>query len=281
MRPRFTESTFAFAFTQELVKKLNLLTVPEFISQQAEKLKGYDVKFHWKEPIFIQFKISDYLYGPTSSERRLFKTEPYFRFKLHQDRRNKIVYNQHNLLCKLNKSNRHVYYCAPIFHKKSELNKYFQNSNLSDNSVLFKPNQMGNVWRQSKHRVVYNRDLSFCYFLSRPKKIEYYKLPIMDQREEIILNRKFWLNILKEVKNKITLQIEDNRPKTKEIDYKSVEDSSNLPVTYQEVDYSYDFEQKKRKIQELINELKEYDYPIMLKEIETFLEKELDIHIVL
>lgn len=86
---------------------------------------------------------------------------------------------------------------------------------------------------------------------------------------------------LQKGKNKIILQIEDNKSKTKKIEYKPDKDSNNLPTTYQAVDYSYEFEQKKRKIQKFTAELKGYDYSIMMKEIETFLEDELGMYILL
>jgi len=237
MKSEFTESTFSFAYTHDLIKKIGLLTVPEFISQQEEALRGYDVKIIWKVPMFFQFKVSDFLSKRNAAEANLFQTMPYYRFKLHRDGKRSDVYNQHNLLVNLNRTHPNVYYSAPAFHKKYQLNQFFKNSQVTDNSVLFKPIQMGNGWKTVNHKVVYNSSRNKCYFLSEPKSIETINYLNLKDREEVNLNRKYWSDLIRIITQRMEKQIgtityKENPRKLIRDDYHQKDDDEKIYRQY-------------------------------------------------
>ena len=73
MKPKFSEFSYGYAVTEELIKSGEVTAPPEFPSLYAEGQLGggYDVKISFGIPIFLQFKLSDYLSRSSAKE---FKT---------------------------------------------------------------------------------------------------------------------------------------------------------------------------------------------------------------
>jgi hypothetical protein len=146
---QFSEFSYGYALIQEIqrlyVKPLKC--APIFPSLQDEGTKGYDVELRMRGlkpnspgiPLFLQFKLSERI------ERRfkgrtddLYYDPPFYRVKLRTRRP-----NQHELLVRLQRRGKEVYYAAPAFHKTTELNKNFSDDNVFGNSIFVKPSSLG------------------------------------------------------------------------------------------------------------------------------------------
>ncbi len=84
---------------------------------------GFDVKIEPKmgRPVFIQFKLSDYIKGPKG---KCFAglNKPYYKMGL----RPLSISIQRSLLLDLETSGeKNVFYIAPVFHLSNDFNKYF------------------------------------------------------------------------------------------------------------------------------------------------------------
>lgn len=138
MDAQFTEFSFGFALTMEIVNRLRSaykhfsMFAPEFPSLKDEGSgKGYDVQIGTlSRPVFIQFKLSEYLVRSTA---RGIKDGtfggPYYRFHLRAN-----PSNQHADLLKLEKSGEDVYYAAPFFHQQWEFNSHFSSNTVFANT---------------------------------------------------------------------------------------------------------------------------------------------------
>ena len=85
MKPEFSEFSYGFVLTNELVDRFSLRRLgvaPSLPSQYAEGQSGggYDVKLP-TVPIFLQFKLSDVLKSKSAKESGTLGL-PYYRFKI-------------------------------------------------------------------------------------------------------------------------------------------------------------------------------------------------------
>lgn len=154
---QFSEFSYGYALTQEVqrlyVKPLKC--APIFPSLQDEGTKGYDVELRMQGlkpnspglPLFLQFKLSERI------ERRfqgrpddLYYDPPFYRVKLRTRRP-----NQHDLLVRLQRRGKEVYYAAPAFHKTSELNENFSGDKVVAYSVFVKPGSLGKFPEGESH----------------------------------------------------------------------------------------------------------------------------------
>jgi hypothetical protein len=135
----FSEFSYGFALTNELIAIIPVLSAPTFPSLREEgKSAGYDVKLDRPgKALFIQFKLSYQLQGDATvefKEKRF--VSPFYRMSI----RSRTGSRQHDLLTKLEEKNRKcVYYMAPAFHLQSDLNKHFKNRTVASNSRRVKP----------------------------------------------------------------------------------------------------------------------------------------------
>lgn len=77
----------------------------------------------------------------------------YYRWHLHSLLRS----DQHNLLLELESKGNLVAYTAPIFYECAELNTHYLNDAILDNSMAFKPSDIGEITDEENHYVVFNR----------------------------------------------------------------------------------------------------------------------------
>ncbi|WP_433942814.1 hypothetical protein [Paenibacillus sp. SN-8-1] len=172
MKPHFSEFTFGFALTNEIVKKVSssIGTAPIFPSlyDEGKNGGGFDVNVEIKgKPVFYQFKLSHYMKRRNASERYLFNG-PYYRFELMALRHS----DQHNLLLDLEGLGNLVFYCAPKFYESSELNKCFVSSTVTSNTIFVRPSKIGNLPDDEYHSVCFELGNPNVYFCSEPVKIE-------------------------------------------------------------------------------------------------------------
>ncbi|CEO11988.1 Uncharacterised protein [[Clostridium] sordellii] len=171
MKSQFSEFTYGFSVTNELLYYFrdNTSQAPIFPSllEEGRDGGGYDMKINYDGiPIFLQFKLSEFMYSKNAKELDLFNN-PYYRFSLMPSKYS----NQHKMLIDLESSGEMVYYSAPKFHTIEELNNYFSNNTIVDNSIFISPTEIGQLPDDDEHRIVFDVNTTSIYRCSTPKKI--------------------------------------------------------------------------------------------------------------
>ena len=132
MRAQFSEFSYGFAFTHELVNHLPGITVaPQFPSLVAEGKAGYDMSVPiLGVPMFFQYKLSEFLEGRAAKYWRNHGGS-HFRFGATSPRKSP----QHNLLKDLADSGKLVLYVAPGFYGLHDFNSAYRQNRISASSV--------------------------------------------------------------------------------------------------------------------------------------------------
>lgn len=168
MNSEFTEFSYGFAVTHELVLQNsgNVAAAPEFPSliREGQAGGGYDVRLHFGTFLFLQFKLSEFMYGGRASYRSLIGL-PYYKFWVTPRWKSQ----QHRMLVDLGNAGQQVYYAAPIFHLQTDFNAEFQGNTVVSRSALINPAEIGYLADDADHCVVFN-DVQ-AYFCSEPQKL--------------------------------------------------------------------------------------------------------------
>jgi hypothetical protein len=173
MKSKISEFSYGYTVTEEIVTSLkaSVVAAPFFPSlyEEGKVGGGYDVKIESGIPIFLQFKLSDYLERPNSKEHRDGHIGiPYYRMHLRSKRNSE----QHTLLLDLEAKGESVFYIAPEFHQTSELNDFYLRKSIISNSAAFSPKDIGDIPDDEEHYVVFERGSSHGFFCSNhPVKI--------------------------------------------------------------------------------------------------------------
>ena len=169
MKPGFSEFSYGYAVTEDIVhSKGPLKAAPSFPSLRSEGAQGggFDVKLDLPGyPLFLQFKLSDCMIGPTAYEarQRLFTT-PFFRMHIRPQKRSR----QHKLLLDLEATGKAVYYVAPAFHQEQEFNLAYTSRSILTKSVMISPAAIGQLPDDGNHHISFkNVQHRFGYLLSR------------------------------------------------------------------------------------------------------------------
>ncbi|MBX3717780.1 MAG: hypothetical protein KF738_17410 [Burkholderiales bacterium] len=190
MKPDFSEFSYGYAFTEELVTKHSAMLVgaPLFPSlyKEGKADGGYDVKIPLKgKPVFLQFKLSDYLQRKNAKECQdgLLKL-PYFRMHLRPTKHS----DQHNLLMALEAKGETVLYVAPEFHLPAELNANYLAKTVVANSAAFAPSAIGSLPTKDEHYIAFQKGASFGYRRS-DEALRILKLNLTDGVTTIVSRR--------------------------------------------------------------------------------------------
>jgi hypothetical protein len=172
MLSEFSEFSYGFALTYELCKKhRNRLTVAPVLPslrKEGKKGGGYDLKLEPGFPLFLQFKVSDFLYGPNASERHQFNGD-YYRFKM----KTAVGLCQHQSLWTLDGDAANtVLYAAPAFTANHDLDRFFLGGSVEKGSAFFAPRDIGRLGDGAPHCVAFRPQDNFGWVFSEPKKIE-------------------------------------------------------------------------------------------------------------
>ena len=168
--PDFSELSFGVAFLREYEAKHCMgsvfPTAPEFISQNEEAQKGYDVEVtNGSIPVFLQFKRSFVLSSARAKEVQAghFSSPPIFRMNLHK----KNGYAQHTSLQSLESSGQTVFYVTSQVATKLEFNKAFRDGNIFENATaMFSPNEIVLPDTSEAHHVTFRADADWAYVYS-------------------------------------------------------------------------------------------------------------------
>lgn len=168
MNSEFTEFSYGFAVTHELILQNsgNVVAAPEFPSliREGQAGGGYDVRINFGTFVFLQFKLSEFMYGGRARYRSLIGL-PYYKFVLTPRWKSQ----QHRMLVDLGNTGQQVYYAAPIFHLQTHFNAEFQGKTVVNRSAFINPAEIGYLADDDDHFVVFNNvDAHFC---SEPRKL--------------------------------------------------------------------------------------------------------------
>lgn len=174
MKPDFSEFSYGYAVTEELVSSLKarLIGAPIFPSlyEEGQSGGGYDVKLPTSgAALFLQFKLSDHLERANAKEHRDgVMNVPYYRMHIRPTKHS----DQHNLLLELENSGETVFYIAPEFHLPRELNDHYLNKTVIQNSAAFSPKDIGEMPDEDDHYLVFERGNNIAYRCSNePKEV--------------------------------------------------------------------------------------------------------------
>lgn len=173
MIPGFSERTFEFCYNAEYCQNSAglLATHPHIPSQRQEKALGYDVKFeftkgHYMRSLYLQHKVSFYAEVRAGRNADFYAAHngPYFRFSVDND--------QHNVLYDLSMSKGNVFYCAPRFYRRSELEHHFRNSSVAPNTIWLDPLDVGKINDNLRHNITYGPHAQNPTLHSDPRKFK-------------------------------------------------------------------------------------------------------------
>ncbi len=195
MKPDISEFSYGYALTENLIQYLRSLSMPltaapifPSLFKEGQPGGGYDVRFDLPGiPLFLQFKLSDYIWKNDSRIRELqgnLLSLPFFRMHLRPLRYSQ----QHPMLLSLESQGNLVYYAAPFFYTPRELNQAYLSRQMLQESILIRPSSIGPLPDNDDHRISFN-NISFGYFLSNPEKLQFVLLDnfihdIFDNLEE-------------------------------------------------------------------------------------------------
>jgi hypothetical protein len=143
--------------------------VPEFPSliREGQAGGGYDVRINFGTFLFLQFKLSEFMYGGRARYRSLIGL-PYYKFLLTPRWKSQ----QHRMLVDLGNTSQQVYYAAPIFHLQTNFNDEFQGNTVVNRSAFINPAEIGYLADDEAHCVVFNS--AEAYFCSEPRKLRFH-----------------------------------------------------------------------------------------------------------
>lgn len=173
MKPDFSEFTYGYAVTEELVHYSGAVVVgaPTFPSLYQEgKSGGFDVNVPFVGvPVFLQFKLCDRLHRTSARESREgILSVPYLRMHIRPAKHSE----QHQLLLDLESSGETVFYVAPEFHKPAELNHHYLSKTVVPNSAAFSPKDIGPMPDSNDHYIVFKPGEAHGYRCSQdPREV--------------------------------------------------------------------------------------------------------------
>lgn len=147
MKCEFSETQFAFNYTFEILRRYSNLQIPFFPNtiQEGQDGGGYDVRcdFKVKGSLFLQFKIPSYIKNKN-------KYKIIIKNKQFEQLRDLVLQE-----LKFNKPANLVYYVAPRFHSRDNLENFYYDNTIEFNSALFPVGEFPNL-DKSQHTLVYS-----------------------------------------------------------------------------------------------------------------------------
>jgi hypothetical protein len=149
--PFFSEFSYGYALTEDLIigQGTTVSIAPIFPSLIEEGQIGFDVLLERNGiPLFLQFKLAHHIVRRTAFEvRNGFFEPPLYRMHL----RCRDETNQHSLLLDLESEGNEVYYSAPAFHLREQLDEAYRLRHVWDRSFQIKPSEIGALSQEDHH----------------------------------------------------------------------------------------------------------------------------------
>jgi hypothetical protein len=164
----FSEFTYGYCVTEDLIvgKGTELTAAPVFPSliEEGQTGKGYDVQLDRPgTPLFLQFKLVHQMVRDNASEaQRGHFTTPFYRIHL----RSRALSDQHASLLALEQAGNDVFYVAPGFYTKADLNAAYAKRRVWDRSFRIRPSAIGPLPDDKHHHVTFKTATSNWRFYS-------------------------------------------------------------------------------------------------------------------
>ncbi len=175
MKSLFSEFSYGFALTNEMVGVSNLQVAPIFPSliEEGKRGVGYDVKLDAPGvPLFLQFKRSEFMVRGNAREKQLEPSlnVPFHRFPITPA--NESL--QHASLFELDQTPNLVFYVAPRFHRVEHLNTAWSSGRVAAGSIFVRPQDIGPFHDDAQHTVAFDDVSSFV--CSEPSPVDSFNL---------------------------------------------------------------------------------------------------------
>jgi hypothetical protein len=177
MRSGISEFSYGYAVTEALIydNKTHLKAAPLFPSLIDEGKKGYDLHLDRPgQPLFLQFKLSDYMSGRSNTneiQRKLFKGAFYrMHIRPKKSAGGRHGSDQHQLLIDWESQGNEVYYVAPVFHELDEFNQAYLNRQILQKSIYIPPSNIGSLPDEKEHHIAFQVP-GKAFRLSEPEEI--------------------------------------------------------------------------------------------------------------
>ena len=180
--PKFSEFSYGFALTHELVGWTEIGAAPVFPSllEEGKPGGGWDVKLDRPGlPLYLQFKRSQCIISGNGRERRAVKRHigdvhfkddlalPYYRFFLMES----SLSQQHDFLLELDQGQSDVFYAAPYFHEQHEFDAAWTEREVTRNTAFIRPAEIGSL-PDGKHSIAFDKThVDRAWVCSKPKEV--------------------------------------------------------------------------------------------------------------
>ncbi len=169
--PEFSEFTFGYAFTDNLVNRVlkDVKGVPIFPSlrEEGKPGKGYDIEIpRYAAPLFLQFKLPQVITRRHGTVKHPLKA-PYYRMHLMR----RCFSSQHASLVQHANEGKGIFYVAPEFDSRDELNNFYEKGKVPLRSAFFDPKDIGLLEDDEAHHVAYRASEEIGWFCSAPRKL--------------------------------------------------------------------------------------------------------------
>lgn len=175
MNSEFSEFSYGYALTDELIHWYitKLKAAPVFPSLYDEGAgKGYDLKLDKQIgiPLFLQFKVSHFIYGHNAKEfsKGAFISPLY---RMYITPRN-ISTQQKDLLALEMAGNSEVRYAAPAFHTLNSLNDFYLTHKVKENSLWVSPSFFEPIKDNQRHHASFQLGGKLVRFSDSPIEID-------------------------------------------------------------------------------------------------------------
>lgn len=174
----FSERIFEFAFNAEFCNRnmAVLAASPRIPTQNEEKWLGYDVEFSIKKSggavhaLALQHKVSRCVENRGSTNKHFWDavSGPYYAFRLDVPQ-----YNLIQELSALQIPGVDLYYCAPVFSSKHEMDTRYLSRSVEESSIWIDVSNAGPLSDTETHTIIYdvNGDHAFV-FSTEPQQLK-------------------------------------------------------------------------------------------------------------
>lgn len=203
MKIGYTEFSFGYAFTENLIRSLATgpSTAPIFPNLVQEGQAGYDVKIDRPGlPLFFQFKLPALMVRNTAKEIAQHELSglsvPFFRMSLMR----RDLSDQHRLLIQWeSKFPDAVYYATPCIENIQLFNLSYSSAKVHQDSFLFSPADIGLLPDDKTHVVAYQDGMGYGWFCSEPKEIKLHRITDVWDRMSSAFNEPVFRNLVSAV----------------------------------------------------------------------------------
>jgi hypothetical protein len=158
-RCQFSEFSYGYCLTEDLIvgQGMPLTAAPVFPSliEEGQTGNGYDVRFDRPGvPLFLQFKLVHQMIRGTANEAKKGHFQPPF-YRMHL--RSRHLSDQHESLLSLEDAGNEVFYAAPSFHTRSELNAFYTQRSVWNQSFKIQPSSIGSLPDDKAHHITFQQ----------------------------------------------------------------------------------------------------------------------------